>query len=79
MFQDEEGGEDEPGKGKKSAKIRAQAEEAKREAKMSRELVQIEKLMEERARKRRRRDEGHSDEEGGGQGGREQISQNEMF
>ncbi|KAL1527746.1 hypothetical protein AB1Y20_009131 [Prymnesium parvum] len=74
--EEEDGKEDGKGKGK-SAKIRAQAEEAKREAKMSRELVQIEKLMEERANKRRRRDAGLPDEEPGG--GREEVSQNEMF
>lgn len=63
------------GKGSKSAKVKAQAEEAKREAKMSRELVQIEKLMEERAQKRRRRDEGLPEEIGGGA----EVSQNELF
>ena len=39
-------------------------EALKREAKMDRELVQIEKLMEERSRKRQRRDEGVEDATG---------------
>ena len=51
---------------KKSEKV----EELKREAKLSRELVQMEKFMEERKKKRQRRDE---------EDGPEEISQNEMF
>ena len=39
-------------------------EALKREAKMDRDLVQIEKLMEERSRKRQRRDEGVEDATG---------------
>ena len=42
------------------------AAELKEEAKLSRELVQIEKLMQERSEKRQKRDEG-----GGGGGGDE--------
>ena len=55
-------------------------EELKQEAKLSRELVQLEKFMEERKKKRDRRDD---DGDGGGPPARgsrgADISQNEMF
>ena len=70
---------DEGGKGGKGKKgvSREKAEELKREAKLSRELVEVEKLMEERARKRDRRDAGMDD--GGGGRDADVVSQNEMF
>ena len=56
------------------------AEEIKREAKMERELVAIEKLMEEREKKRQRRDEGLPEEDdAGGTPGKDETSQNELF
>jgi len=67
----EDEGQDGEGEGKKGSKRAAQAEAAKQEAKMSRELVQIEKLMEERRLKRQKRDEPGSFEES--------VDQNEMF
>ena len=55
-------------------------EELKQEAKLSRELVQLEKYMEERKQKRDQRDD---DGEGGaparGSRGADMVSQNEMF
>ena len=54
------------GKGKKGGPSKVDVEALKREAKMDRELVQIEKLMEERAKKRQKRDEGGA---GGGNDG----------
>ena len=45
------------GKGTKGKRGGADVDALKREAKMDRELVQIEKLMEERRQKRQRRDE----------------------
>ena len=51
------GGKGKGGKGRKGVDVEA----LKREAKMDRELVQIEKLMEERRQKRQRRDEGGDD------------------
>ena len=64
----------------KSLKGKEKIEELKQEAKLSRELVQLEKFMEERKKKRDRRDD---DGDGGGPPARgsrgADISQNEMF
>ena len=72
----EEGGKG--GKRRKKGPDKEKIEELKQEAKLSRELVQLEKYMVERKKKRDQRDE--DDDRGRGGGGRgAEISQNEMF
>ena len=77
--------EGEEGKGnrkerRKKGPGKEKIEELKQEAKLSRELVQLEKYMEERKKKRDQRDD---DDEGGpparGSRGADMVSQNEMF
>lgn len=70
--EEEEPEEEEEDKGGRRVPKREAREAQKREAKFNSELVQIEKLMEERAAKRRKRDEGEQPDDG-------PVDQNELF